>query len=111
MYKNSYFLKYYQQSKYSRFNRMGKKKWEDVIISNTDNIPGKKIIKTLDRVKLVCKSQNVLVGAKWRVKAPDKLKKIAYKLGANAIINVGFRGIRDEFLYYNGTAVIIEDED
>lgn len=43
---------------------MGKKKWEDVLISNTDNIPGKKIIKTLDRLKLICKSQNVLVGAK-----------------------------------------------
>ena len=31
---------------------MGKKKWEDVIISNTDNIPGKKIIKTLDIIKI-----------------------------------------------------------
>ena len=51
------------------------------------------------------------MGAKWRVKAPNKLKKIAYKLGANAIINVGFRGIRDKNLYYNGTAVVVEYQD
>jgi len=90
---------------------MGKKKWENIIISDNNVIPGKKIIRTLGGVKTTFKSQNVLGGAKWRVNAPDKLKKIAYKLGANAIINVGFRGIRDEYLYYNGTAVIIEDED
>lgn len=90
---------------------MGKKAWEDVIISHTTDILGKKIVKTLKSVKLVCKSQNIMVGAKWRANAPDKLKKIAYKLGANAIINVGFRGIRDEHIYYNGTAVIIEDQD
>ena len=74
---------------------MGKKAWKDIIIVETNDIPGKKIIKTLDSVKLTCKSQNITVGVKWRVKAPDKLKKIAYKLGVNAIINVGFRGIRD----------------
>ncbi|MFX0057181.1 MAG: hypothetical protein ACFE85_02795 [Candidatus Hodarchaeota archaeon] len=90
---------------------MGKKKWEDVIISDNNVVLGKKIIKTLGGVKVICKSQNVLVGAKWRVKAPNELKKIAYKLGANAIINAGFRGIRDQHLYYNGTAVVIEDEE
>ena len=40
-----------------------------------------------------------------------ELKKIAYKLGANAIIDAGFRGIRDKNLYYNGTAVFVEDQD
>ena len=89
---------------------MGKKTWEEVIISDNDIVPGKKIIKTLDNLKLVFKSQNIIKGAKWRVEAPDKLKKIAYKLGANAIINVGFRGIRDEYLYYSGTVVIVDDE-
>lgn len=89
----------------------GKKAWEDIVISDTNEIPGKKIIKTLDGVKLICKTQKIVKGAKWRVNAPNKLKKIAYKLGANAIINVGFRGIRDEYLYYNGTAVIIEDKE
>lgn len=90
---------------------MGKKKWEDIIISNNGIIPGKKIINTLGGVKIVCKSQNILKGAKWRVKAPTELKNIAYKLGANAIIYAGFRGIRDKNLYYNGTAVIVEDKD
>ena len=90
---------------------MGKKAWEDIVISDTNEIPGKKIIRTLDGIKLICKTQNIIKGAKWRVNAPIKLKKIAYKLGANAIINVGFRGIRDKYLYYNGTAVIVEDKD
>ena len=89
---------------------MGKKPWEDIIVSDSNDIPGKKIIKKLDSIKIVFKSQNIIKGAKWRVEAPDKLKKIAYKLGANAIINVGFRGIRDEYLYYSGTAVIVDDE-
>ncbi len=89
---------------------MGKKAWEDVIVSETNNISGKKIGKTLRSVKLVRKTQNIIKGAKSRVKASDKLKKIAYKLGANAIIDVGFRGIRDKYLYYNGTAVIVENE-
>lgn len=90
---------------------MGKKTWEEVIISDNDIVPGKKIIKTLDNLKLVFKSQNIIKGAEWRVKVPDKLKKIAYKLGANAIINAGFRGIRDKYLYYSGTAVVVKEEE
>ena len=90
---------------------MGKKTWEDIIVSDTNDIPRKKIIQKLDSIKLVFKSQNIIKGAKWRIKVPDKLKKIAYKLGANAIINAGFRGIRDEYLYYSGTAVIVEEID
>ncbi len=49
---------------------MGKKAWEDVLISDTNNVLGKKIIKT---------------------------------------IGVRFE-IRDEYLNYNGTAVIFKDE-
>ncbi len=91
---------------------MGKKNWEDVILSDNDIIPGKNIIKTFGGVKVMCKSQSVLVGAHFFYnKAPNKLKKVAYKLGANAITNVGFKGIRDKHLYYYGIAVLVEDQD
>jgi len=61
-------------------------------------------------VKTKCNSKSLPKNAQFRVKAPDKLKKITHKLGANAIIGVRFE-IRDEYLNYNGTAVIVEDED
>ncbi len=89
---------------------MGKKAWEDVLISDTNDVPGKKITKTLGKVKTKCNSKSLLKNAQFRVKAPDKLKKITHKLGANAINGVRFE-IRDENLNYNGTAVIVEDED
>jgi len=89
---------------------MGKKAWEDILISDTNDVPGKKIIKTIGKVKTICNSKSLPKNAQFRVKAPDKLKKISHKLGANAITGVRFE-IRDEYLNYNGTAVIVEDED
>ena len=89
---------------------MGKKAWEDILISDTNDVPGKKIIKTIGKVKTTSNSKSLPKNAQFRVKAPDKLKKIAHKLGANAITDVRFE-IRNEYLNYNGTAVILENED
>ena len=88
---------------------MGKKAWDDVIIVDGNEVPGKRIIKTIGKVKTICNSKSLPKNAQFRVKAPDKLKKIAHKLGANAITSVRFE-IRDEYLNYNGTAVIVEDD-
>ena len=38
---------------------MGKKAWEDVLISDTNNVPGKKIIKTIGKVKTTCNSKSL----------------------------------------------------
>ena len=90
----------------------GKKAWEDIVISDTNEIPGKKIIKTLDGVKLICKTQNIVKGAKWRVNAPNKLKKSAYKLGANAVIGAQNTIVNQgKTNVYYGTAVIVEDKE
>lgn len=89
---------------------MGKKKWEAVIISNTDNIPGKKIIKTIDNIKIKHDATNFQKHARWAFNAQNKLRKIAYKLGANAIINARFN-YRGDYNHYDGTAVIVKDED
>jgi uncharacterized protein YbjQ (UPF0145 family) len=89
---------------------MGKKKWEALIISETNEIPGKKIIKTLDHLKI---KHDALLGfykhSKWAFNAPNELKKIAYKLGANAIIDARFAFV-GKFQFYSGTAVIFEEE-
>ncbi len=90
---------------------MGKKAWEDIIISDTNDIPGKKIIKTIGEVRIKHNIAKVfLKQAKWAFSAPDKLKKIAYKLGANAITSARFTH-RVSDTVYEGTAVIVEDED
>ena len=86
---------------------MGKKKWENVIISKTDNIPGKKIIKTIDKVGLKIETTSL---APYLL-IQKKLRKIAYKLGANAVIGARaeYRDSMDSMVLY-GTAVIIEDD-
>jgi len=89
---------------------MGKKAWEDIIISDTNNLPGKKIIKTICKVKIKHDATDFKKHAKWAFNAPDKLKKIAYKLGANAITSARFT-YRGNDNVYDGTAVIVEDED
>jgi len=90
---------------------MGKKAWEDIIISDTNDVPRKRIIKTIGKIKI---KHDASLGfqkhAKWAFNAPDKLKKIAYKLGANAITDTRFAFI-SEIQVYSGTAVIVEDED
>jgi uncharacterized protein YbjQ (UPF0145 family) len=90
---------------------MGKKAWDDVITVEGKEISGKRIVKTVKKLKL---SHDASLGfrkhAKWAFNAQDELKKIAYKLGANAIIEARFAFI-GEIQQYTGTAVIIEDED
>ena len=90
---------------------VGKKAWKDIIISDTNDVPGKKIIKIIGEVRIRYNVAKVfLKQAKWVFKAPDKLKKIAYELGANAITSARFtRRVSDTV--YEGTAVIVEDED
>ena len=89
---------------------MGKKAWEDIIVSNTDDIPGKKIVKTIGKVKIKHDATDFKKHAKWAFNASDKLKKVAYKLGANAITNVRFT-YRGNDNVHDGMAVIVEDED
>ena len=89
---------------------MGKK---DILISDTNDVPGKKIIKTIGKVKTKCNAEksDIKKLAIFKFKeGPIKLKKIANKLGANAIIEVRF-GYRGMDLVGEGTAVIVEDED
>ena len=90
---------------------MGKKAWEKIIVSNTKEIPGKKIIKTIKYIKL---EHDASLGfskhSKWAFSAPDKLKKMANKLGANAITAARF-AYRGNIQIYSGYAVIVEDED
>jgi uncharacterized protein YbjQ (UPF0145 family) len=92
---------------------MGKKSWEDIIITDTNDIPGKKIIKTLDDIRIKCdatKDKKVGKLAEFRGDAPNKLKKIAYKLGANSILSARFEYRGGDFVY-EGTAAIFENED
>ena len=88
----------------------GKKAWEEVIISDNNNVLGKKIIKTIKHIKI---KHDASLGfykhSKWAFNAPNELKKIAYKLGANAIIEARFAFV-GEFQFYSGTAVIVEEE-
>jgi uncharacterized protein YbjQ (UPF0145 family) len=90
---------------------MRKKVWEEVIISDNDDVPGKKIIKTIKHLKI---KHDASLGfykhSKWAFNAPDELKKIAYKLGANAITGARFAFV-GEYQFYSGTAVVVEDED
>jgi len=92
---------------------MGKKAWEDIIVVDTNDIPGKKIIKKLGEIKTKCdatKDKRIGKLAEFRGEAPNKLKKIAYKLGANSIIGAQFEYIGGDLVYY-GTAIIVEDEE
>lgn len=92
---------------------MGKKAWEDIIIVETDDIPGKEIVKTLGKVrtKVNAGKHDIMKFAKFRwEQAPLKLRKIAHKLEANAIIEVGY-GYKGMDMVGEGTAVIIEDID
>ena len=90
---------------------MEKKKWEEVLISDNNEVPGKKIIKTIKHLKI---KHDASLGfykhSKWTFNAPNELIKIAYKLVANAITGARFAFVgKDQF--YSGTAVIVEDED
>jgi len=72
---------------------MGKQNdWEDVLIVTTDEIVGKKVVKTLGTIQVA-----------WLTPKnhKKKMQKKAYKMGANAIIGYSPMG---------GTAVIVEDE-
>ncbi len=92
---------------------MGKKAWEDIIIVETDDIPGKKIIKSLGKVKTKVNAgeHDIMKLAKFRwEQAPVKLRKIAHKLGANAITEVRY-GYKGMDMVGEGIAVIIEDTD
>lgn len=89
---------------------MGKKAWEDPIISDTNDIPRKRIIKTIGKVKITHDATDFLKQGNWIYNAPNKLKKIAYKLGANAITSVRYT-YRSTDNVYGGMAVIVEDED
>lgn len=90
---------------------MGRKTWEDVIIVDGNDIPGKRIIETIKKIKI---KHDASLGfkkhSKWAFNAQNELKKIASKLGANAIIEAQFAFI-GEFQQYSGKAVIIEDID
>jgi len=91
---------------------MGKKVWEDIIVVDTNDIPGKKIIKTIGKVKIKCnatKDYKITKLAIFRGEAPNKLKKIAYKLGTNSIIGAKFEYRGGDLVYY-GTAITVEDE-
>ena len=89
---------------------MGKKAWEDKIISDTNDVPGKRIIKTIGEVRIKQSAKVFWKHAKWAFNAQDKLKKIAYKLETNAITSARFT-YRGSDNVYDGTAVIVEDED
>lgn len=92
---------------------MGKKAWEDIIIVETDNIPGKKIIKTLGKVKTKVNTgeHDIMKHAKFRwEQAPIKLRKMAHKLGANGIIEVRY-GYKGMDMVGEDSVVIIEEID
>ncbi|MFX1287926.1 MAG: hypothetical protein ACFFFY_05120 [Promethearchaeota archaeon] len=100
-----------RNSNHKSDNIVRKKAWDDLIVVESNEVPGKKIVKTLGSVRI---KHDASLGfkkhSKWAFNAPDELKKIAYKLGANAITGVRFAFI-GEFQHYYGTAVIVEDED
>ena len=67
--------------------------WDDMIVVSTGAIAGKKIVKTIGMVQ---------VGFARSIKNHQKkMKKKAFKMGANAIIGYSIMG---------GTAVVVEDE-
>lgn len=82
-----------------------------MIISTTDTIPGKKIVKVLGEVH--ARNNPFAISLDPAENAKRYLEKEAEKLGANAI--VGFRTERQErrrnvTYYAYGTAVVVEDE-
>ena len=106
-----------------------------MIVTTTDSIAGKKIVRTLGLVKgNTIRARNIgrdilaglknLVGgeieeytklmAEAREQALDRLLANAAELGANAVVDLNFStsyimGMASEILAY-GTAVVIEDE-
>ena len=96
-----------------RVIRVGKKAWEDVIFVNENEILGKRIIKTVGKVEV--RHDGALSfnkQAKWYFNAPNKLKKSAYKLGANAVIGAQNTIVNQgKTNVYYGTAVIVEDKE
>jgi uncharacterized protein YbjQ (UPF0145 family) len=83
---------------------MGPKPWDDLIIVTTNDIPGKKIAKTIGMVEI----RGHMVRGKTH--AHNKLRKVAYKKGANAVIGVQSNQVGENRIF-TGTAVIIEDAD
>jgi len=106
---------------------------EDIIVVTTDDIEGKRIIKTLGLVKgssirarhlgrdIVALARNIVGGeiteytklmAESREQAIERMKEEARKLGANAVVGTRFTTSMvmsgaAEFLAF-GTAVIVE---
>ena len=106
-----------------------------MIVTTTQEIPGKKMVKSLDLVKgntirarnlgrdIVATLKNLVGGeieeytkllAESREQAVDRMVKSAKELGANAVIGVRFStsyimASAAEIMVY-GTAVIVEDE-
>lgn len=83
---------------------MGQKPWDDLIIVTTNDIPGKKISKTIGMVEI---RGHVTRG---KTHAHRKLKKAAYKKGANAVVGVQSTHVGENRIF-TGTAVIVEDVD
>jgi len=106
-----------------------------MILVNTENIPGKKVVKVLGLVKgntirarhvgrdIMAGLRTIVGGevveytkmlAETREQSLDRMSEEALKLGANAVVNVRFSTsvvmkAAAELLAY-GTAVVIEDE-
>jgi len=106
-----------------------------MILATTDDIPGKKIVKTLGLVKgntirarnigrdIVAVFKNIVGGeieeytkllAESREQSIDRMQSIAEELGANAIVGIRFstseimNGAAEIMAY--GTAVLVEGE-
>lgn len=96
---------------------MVKKEWKEIIVVTTDNITGKKIVKTIGEVAA---RNNPLLGVAFAKSSADKqLKKSAYKMGANAVVGLQSQretirlkhsGKQQITYYLSGTAVVVEDE-
>jgi len=73
---------------------MGKQnEWDDMVVISTGAIAGKKIVKTIGMVQVSF--------ARSMKNHQNKIKKKAFKMGANAVVGYSIMG---------GTAVVIEDE-
>jgi len=82
-----------------------------MIVTTTDTVPGKKIVKVLGEVH--ARNNPFAITLDMAENAKSYLEKEAQKLGANAI--VGFRIEPQKFkrhtsYYAYGTAVVVEDE-
>ena len=82
-----------------------------MIVSTTDTIPGKKIIKVLGAIQ--ARNNPIAITLDMATNAKNYLEKEAQKMGANAIVGLRFerQQLRRRTTYFAyGTAVIVEDE-